>query len=535
MQIARLPDCESARLQSLKDYRLLDTLPEAVFDGITAVAAQVVGVPISLISLVDQDRQWFKSSYGLPGVTETPRDVAFCAHAILQSQPFIVPDALNDSRFADNPLVSAEPKIRFYAGVPLINRRGYGVGTLCVIDRVPRELSASQIDNLRRLADVVVALFEARNDRDRLATGQQSLIESERRLRTLIDASPALISYVDPCGRYLMINQTYERWFGKPREHLIGLTIKDLLDAEAYERTKEPFARALRGETVTFENHPIGKENRYVQTTFVPDVGAAGVRGVFTLASDISSRVEDELRRQNETLRATGAKFREDIENERKRITFALHDQLGQDLTVLRLHVNRIVRRWGDDKTLSHIARQMGEILDTTGSSIRRIISDLRPLTLDDFGVGVAAKVLSRDIEEASGVCIDFTTEGDFENLPENYQTGLYRMLQECLTNVVKHANATEVKVRLIRSADEIRLTVADDGSGFAEMPQRAPGHFGLLGMEERAVQLGGAVDVRSAPGEGTLVTIVVPVPGSPPANDQVKSTHAVQRISMFG
>ena len=138
MQIARLPDYETDRVQALADYRLLDTLPDALFDGITAIAAQVAGVPISLISLVDRDRQWFKSNYGLPGVNETPRDVAFCSHAILQSQPFIVPDALNDSRFADNPLVSADPKIRFYAGIPLINRRGHGVGTLCVIDRVPR-------------------------------------------------------------------------------------------------------------------------------------------------------------------------------------------------------------------------------------------------------------------------------------------------------------------------------------------------------------------------------------------------------------
>ena len=535
MQAARIPDDEAARLHTAASYRVLDTPSETVFDGITALAAQLVDVPISLVSVVDNDRQWFKSIHGLQGVSQTPRDVAFCAHAILQTEPFIIPDALIDSRFAGNPLVLGEPKIRFYAGIPLIGRHGHGVGTLCVIDRVPRQLTESQIDNLRRLADVVLALFEARADRDRFAASQQSLIETEQRLRTLIDASPALISYVDPCGRYVMINQTYERWFGKPREYLVGLNIKDVLDPEAYQRTKEPFARALRGETITFENHPIGKEKRYVQSTFVPDIGAAGVRGVFTLASDISTRVDDELRRQNETLRATGAQLREDIEDERKRITFALHDQLGQDLTVLRLHVNRILRRWSDDKTLGNIARQMGEILDTTGSSIRRIISDLRPLTLDDFGVGVAAKMLARELEDASGVCIDFTTEGDFENLPESYQTGLYRILQECLTNVVKHANAAEVKVRLTRSTDEVRLTVADDGQGFSEPTRSAPGHFGLLGMQERAQQLKGNVQIQSVPGAGTLVTIIVPVLAAPARNNQDTSMHPVQRISMFG
>ncbi len=535
MQTARRPHNETARLHSLAEYRLLDTPPETVFDGITAVAAQLAGAPISLISLVDQDRQWFKSSHGLPGVGQTPRDVAFCAHAILQAEPFIIVDALNDSRFTDNPLVSREPWIRFYAGMPLINRRGHGVGTLCVIDRVPRELSSGQIESLRRLADVVLALFEARTDRDRLAAGQRALVQSEQRLRTLIDASPALISYIDRSERYLLVNQTYEHWFGKPREQVIGLTMRELLGDEAYQRAKEPFERALRGETVTFENHAIGKEKRHVQTSFVPDIGAAGVQGVFVLASDISSRVADELRRQNETLRSMSAKLRADIEAEQKRIAYALHDQMGQDLTVLRVHVSRILRRWSDDDALTGIVRQMGDILDNTGTSIRRIIADLRPLALDDFGVGVAAKILAHEIEEASGVCIDFTTEGEFENLPESYQTSLYRMLQECLTNVVKHAQATEVAVRLIKSADEVRLTVADDGCGFAESSQAAPGHYGLLSIQERAEQLGGHVAISSAPGHGTMVTIVVPVPVSSSSRDRANVEYKVHRVSPFG
>ena len=535
MQTARRPHNDTARLHSLGEYRLLDTPPETVFDGITAVAAQLAGVPISLISLVDQDRQWFKSSHGLPGVGQTPRDVAFCAHAILQAEPFIVADALNDSRFADNPLVSREPRIRFYAGMPLINRRGHGVGTLCVIDRVPRELSSGQIDSLRRLADVVLALFEARTDHDRLAAGQQALVQSEQRLRTLIDASPALISYIDRSERYLLVNQTYEHWFGKPREQVIGLTMRELLGDEAHQRAKEPFERALRGETVTFENYAIGKEKRHVQSSFVPDVGAGGVQGVFVLASDISSRVADELRRQNETLRAMSAKLRADIEAEQKRIAYALHDQMGQDLTVLRVHVSRILRRWSDDDALTGIVRQMGDILDNTGTSIRRIIADLRPLALDDFGVGVAAKILAHEIEEASGVCIDFTTEGEFKDLPENYHTSLYRMLQECLTNVVKHAHATEVAVRLMKSADEVRLTVADDGRGFAESPQAAPGHYGLLSIQERAEQLGGHVAVSSAPGHGTKVTIAVPVPVSSLDGDRANVEYKIHRVSPFG
>jgi PAS domain S-box-containing protein len=534
MQIARLPDYETDRLHALADYRLLDTLPEALFDGITAIAAQVAGVPISLISLVDRDRQWFKSNYGLPGVSETPRDVAFCSHAILQSQPFIVPDALNDSRFADNPLVSAEPKIRFYAGIPLINRRGHGVGTLCVIDRVPRELSSSQIENLCRLADVVLALFEGRTDRHQLAERQRALLVSEERLRTLIDASPALISYIDRNERYLLVNQTYERWFGKTRESIVGTRMEDLIGPEAYGRAKAPFQRALKGEAVTFENFALGLDGRHVQAHFVPDRGKDGVRGVFVLSSDITSRVEEELRRQNEMLRAMSAKLRTDIEAEQKRIAYALHDQMGQDLTVLRVHVSRILRRWHEDEDLAAIAQQMADILDNTGTSIRRVIADLRPLALDDFGVGIAAKMLAREIEAASGICIDFTTEGDFKDLPETHQIGLYRILQECLTNVVKHADATEVVVRLTKSVDEVQLTIADNGRGLAKSSQGAFGHYGLLGMRERAEQLSGRVAISSAPGQGTTVTSTIPLPAKISNDDQGKSDANVHWLTSF-
>lgn len=518
MQAALAPTNETARLNALTAYRLLDTTAEPIFDEVTALAAAITQAPISLISLVDKHRQWFKSSHGLPDVRETPRDVAFCAHAILQSEPFIVVDALNDVRFADNPLVSQEPKIRFYAGIPLISRQGYGLGTLCVIDRVPRDLSAGQLEHMHRLADLVLALFEARADRDRLKAGQDALEQSEQRLRTLTDASPALISYVDRTQRYLFVNQAYERWFGKPRASIIGLKVEELIGPEAYARAKGPFERALRGETVTFENYALGTHKRHAQASLVPDYGPEGVRGVFVLSSDITSRVDEELRRQNESLRAMSAVLREDIEADRKRIAYALHDQMGQDLTALRVHASRILRRYSEDETLLDIARQMQRILEDAGTAVRRIIADLRPLALDDLGIGVAAKALAREVEHASGVSIDLTVEGEFTGLPEACRTNLYRMLQECLTNIVKHAQATEAVVRLINYSDRVELRVEDNGCGFAKEARGKRGHYGLLGIQERADALGGAVAIQSAPGLGTAVTISIPV-AEPPLN----------------
>ena len=161
MPRAPLPIDERDRLVSLNRCKLLDTEPESIFDDLTRLAAALCDAPIALVSLVDSTRQWFKSAVGLCD-RETPRDWAFCAHAILQYEPLIITDAAHDPRTTDNPLVTGAPYIRFYAGVPLRTDDGHALGTLCVIDTVPRELSPQQLRDLRSLARQVSALMELR-------------------------------------------------------------------------------------------------------------------------------------------------------------------------------------------------------------------------------------------------------------------------------------------------------------------------------------------------------------------------------------
>jgi GAF domain-containing protein len=179
---APVPPNEKRRLAVLWQYEVLDTVPEEVFDDLTELAARICEAPIALISLVDESRQWFKSRVGTP-VSETSRDVSLCAYAINQSDLFIVPDATKDERFAKNPLVTSEPKIRFYAGAPLITPDGHALGTLCVIDKVPRELKADQKQALRILARHVMSQLELRRRSRELAEARQK----EEKLKADLD------------------------------------------------------------------------------------------------------------------------------------------------------------------------------------------------------------------------------------------------------------------------------------------------------------------------------------------------------------
>ena len=185
--ILPIPDNESARLAALREYRILDTLPEQSYNDLTAIAAQICGTPISLISLIDENRQWFKSRHGID-TTETPREQAFCAHAICQpDRILLVPNALEDSRFSNNPLVTGSPNIRFYAGAPLVNSDGLAIGTICVIDHVPHQLTTQQLDVLHALGRQTMAQLELRRKTFDLQRSQQFLQDLNQQLQKHLD------------------------------------------------------------------------------------------------------------------------------------------------------------------------------------------------------------------------------------------------------------------------------------------------------------------------------------------------------------
>ncbi len=236
------PPRELSRLAALLRYEILDTPDEAAFDDYTQLASYICNTPIALISLVDDHRQWFKSRFGLD-VSETPRDISFCTYTIEGSDIFEVTDAQLDQRFRDNPLVTGEPYIRFYAGAPLITPDGYSLGTLCVIDRQPRQLDEGQRDALLRLSRQIMRLFEERQQAHRYA--EQAALH-----QALLNSAASAMVVTTADGHISGANPTAERLFGYSEQMLIDRPLTStLFPIEALVRRAAILSNEL-GETI---------------------------------------------------------------------------------------------------------------------------------------------------------------------------------------------------------------------------------------------------------------------------------------------
>jgi PAS domain S-box-containing protein len=313
---------ETRRLAALRELGVLDTLPEPAFDTITRAAAQLCGVPIALISLIDAQRQWFKSNVGLPGVAETPRDVAFCDHAIRDAALFEVPDATLDERFAANPLVTGEPGIRFYAGAPIVLATGERIGTVCVIDRAPHRLDDRQRAMLQSLAAIVGAMLAQRRQlldaTGRLAENELRVLEDVTATRLLekeldrthahldavVDNMPALVGYWDRDAVTRFANRDFQAAVGLPGDRLIGHRLGEILssiDAEGYATLEPRIEAVLRGRRQEFEWAMLTTSGlRQLRVTLVParpfDDDVDGFYGTWF---DITGMKSLELRQRN--------------------------------------------------------------------------------------------------------------------------------------------------------------------------------------------------------------------------------------------
>jgi len=303
MKIVPLPDNETTRLAALQTYAILDTDPEACFDSMVQLASAICETPIAAISLIDTDRQWFKAISGLDA-KETSRDLAFCAHAILQKDIMVVPDALEDERFFDNALVTELPNIRFYAGAPLISSDGFTLGTICVIDRVPRKLNEHQLLALKALSDHVITQLELRLSRQKINSYLKELHHTQRMLSTVINASPDFICFKDGEGHWLTANDAGLELFRLDKHQYMGKTDLELaqLTHPIYKRC---FQECLASDEKAWQANSLTRLEEIIPTSEggervldvykIPLFNEDGSRhGLVILGHDITERIKSE-------------------------------------------------------------------------------------------------------------------------------------------------------------------------------------------------------------------------------------------------
>jgi PAS domain S-box-containing protein len=306
MKSAPLHPKEAERLEALARYQILDTPPEQTFDDLTMLASHILDVPIVVVSLVDEARQWFKSKVGID-VQETPREIAFCAHTILDDDVMIVADALKDERFHDNPLVSGPLGLRFYAGAPLRTADGFALGTFCLGDRKPRELGPEQVEMLQALARQVVSRLEERRKVTELV---ETLFERDRaqmermELDQFFDLSLEMMCVADFDYRFTRVNPACSRTLGYSRDELLQKPYLELVHPKDRSSTMKVAASLTAGSQVmAFENRYRCKGGNYKWLSWTATASLAEKR-IYAAARDVTDRkqAEEALRRYSRDL-----------------------------------------------------------------------------------------------------------------------------------------------------------------------------------------------------------------------------------------
>jgi diguanylate cyclase (GGDEF)-like protein/PAS domain S-box-containing protein len=388
----RLVETENANLKAVWTQELLDSQPEQECDELVRLTAAICGTPVGLVTLLDERQQWFRSTPELKR-RGTPREAAFCAHVVRQFGLFVVRDALNDSRFDSNPLVTGDPTLRFFAGVPLRTVDGELLGTLCVIDTVPRTLNADQAHTLEVLGRQVSARLELLLQRTALEQALQekevsaaNLRASEELFRAFMNASPFLSYIKDAAGRLLFYNRSFARWFGVSEYAWLGRSDEQLWSRNLTKSVRSHDLEVMAGEQmVEIEEQVRGADGtiRSLRSFKFPCHDSAGNILLAGVAVDVSAdvahkgeleRYHRELEEANDRLRKlavtdelTGLRNRRAFE-ERLVMEFSMARRRKRELSVLLIDVDdfkKVNDQWGHAAG-DEVLRRLGTILRTT-------------------------------------------------------------------------------------------------------------------------------------------------------------------------
>jgi PAS domain S-box-containing protein len=529
------PEIERDRLEALRALCLIGTAPEPHFDAVCRTAQALFGVPVCLISLVEEHEQWFKARCGLD-LSGTSRAVSFCAHAILSDAVFVVPDATRDARFSDNPLVTGPPGIRFYAGAPLILRPGIRVGTLCLIDTRPRDLSAAEAGRLEDLAQVVVAHLRLHESlrtgeamaRERAADiagrrqAEAAAAESEARYRDVLDSTHAAILgqiaegviVTDTAGRITLVNEAAAAIHGVARLDVAPDAYSETYhlyteDGVPYPPEALPLARAVTGATVLDARwrvrRPDGVEVLAIGSAR-PLVGGDGHRvgAVLTMrddtARDAAERAlrasEAELRELNATLSARVEARTRDAEaakREAERASLAKTEFLASMSHEIRTPLNAILGftdlMIASDRLPPDLLRQ-AELVRTSGTALLTIVNDILDFSKVEAGAVVldrqafdpralvdASLCIVRGSAEQKGLEVRATIDPALAHSLYGDQTRLRQVLLNLLNNAIKFTTRGCVTLNVRRvgtteTGERLSFSVTDTGIGIARAKQ---------------------------------------------------------------
>ncbi|MEH2221625.1 AAA family ATPase [Nostoc sp.] len=337
----------------------------------------------------------------------------------------------------------------------------------------------------------------------------------EQELRLITDALPVLISYVDANQRYRFVNRTYEVWFSRSRDEILGKSVHELLGETVYQRFEPYINQVFEGQTVTLEAEiPFSFGKRCISATLIPDCDCprdsakgdrnAQVRGFYSLITDVSEQRNAALREQKRAEHAS-------ILEERNRMAREIHDTLAQSFTGILVQVGAATQVLADDIEATQAHLEIIDELARTGlAEARRSVVALRPQLLEDGNLHSALYRLVTQMRAAADTALFYEIKGTAYSLPAEVENNLLRIGQEALTNAIRYADAAEIRVELVYDNAQCILRVKDNGRGFGVATIPAVGGFGLLGMSERAEHLGAQLSIQSQPGQGTEIVVIV-------------------------
>jgi PAS domain S-box-containing protein len=539
---SELPSDESARLAALRSYSALNTEREATFDALTKLAALALDVPIALISLVDEDRHWFKSRYGLD-LAETPRAFAFCEHIAAGERVLVVKDATKDPRFLANPLVTGEPHVHFYAGAPLLTPDGFVLGALCAVDQVPREPTAPQLEMLSLLAGQVVEQLEHRRKRHLLAVERAAAFESARRLAVLFDAMVEGVVVQERDGSITEANASAERILGLSLDQISGRTARDP-DWRSVHEDGSPFPvedypamvtlrTGVRTENVIVGIHKPGGEVTWISVNSLPissdEKSPHAVMSTFhdITATKTSQAAAERVARQERFI--TTGTLAAGVGHE-------INSPLAYILANLEYSIEELRAIEGSSPSgrLRDLITVLAEARDGA-ERIRKIVRGLRALARDesepvaievdstvDIAINIAAHELRLKATVQKEIPPALLVLADESRLTQVLVNLLVNAAQAFPTPAV---DKNEIRVTAsLESGGRVSIAVGDNGPGipphlqrrifdpfFTTKPVGQGTGLGLsisLGIVEA---LGGELLLESAPGEGATFRVVLP------------------------